>query len=70
VRLTVTMTPAPAISVLKSTTKTVTDSGQKIWYYFLVTGTGNVPLTGVRLADAVSRRSFKSHDGPACRWQT
>jgi len=43
-------TPAPGLSVVKTADVTkITDVGQKVTYSFLVTNTGNVTLTGVKV---------------------
>jgi uncharacterized repeat protein (TIGR01451 family) len=49
------VTQSPSMSVLKSsTTAAVTRVGQVVPYSFLVTNTGNVTLTGVKVTDTVT----------------
>ena len=49
---TVTNTPGPAVTLLKTAQpSTVTGAGQTIVYHYLVTNTGNTTLTGVSAVD-------------------
>ncbi|MBO0829006.1 MAG: hypothetical protein J2P24_14630, partial [Streptosporangiales bacterium] len=49
---TVTLTPKPDISVVKTASATsFTEAGKEITYTYRVTNTGNVPLTDVRVTD-------------------
>ena len=59
------VTPAPAITVLKSASvSTVNAVGNVVTYSFLVTNTGNVPLTNVTVTDTQTLPSLAASLGP------
>ncbi len=64
---TVTATQRPAIDLSKSATPTtVSSAGQTVHYDFVVTNTGNVTLTGLKVTDTQTSPAGKLSSGPTC----